>query len=576
MVKGLAEEAVHLPWLSPGAAFLAALATTPGAAGWSRARLDPGGMLLLVRHSFPPLAQLGLNPIPLALHEPDALTAANTYLRQLANTPGRRTGFASWSQPTIQPIYQASLTYARVAFALAQHSKRCNPEVAWICGLLAPLGWQTLAAIDPTMVAECLEECRQSDQPHEVQRRFFELDAAALARRVNQRWRLPGWLGAVTGHLALPAELAVALGAEVPLFLVTQLSVALVDGQLAGLKLACGGSPTALCHKLEFDAGQVHSWIQEALNQEQPAAEALTWQDPAHVALLPELLELAIAQRTADDAAAAEVLQQQMDALHEAVQMQRAPEHDSLRQQKLTALAEFAAGAAHEINNPLAVISGQAQYLLGRETDLDRREVLQKIIKQTQRISGILTEVMLFARPAPPKKRPIDVGELVREVAVSLQGFADERKVKLVCPEPALPITLDGDPEQISRALSGLLRNAIEAAPETGWAGVRVETPRADLLHLIVEDNGRGPNPSHHDLLFDPFFSGRDAGRGRGLGLPIAWRLARLHDGDVVLAECGSGTTRFILSLPIAATSHARYLQNGLPGPTPLPLASAG
>jgi signal transduction histidine kinase len=136
---------------------------------------------------------------------------------------------------------------------------------------------------------------------------------------------------------------------------------------------------------------------------------------------------------------------------------------------------------------------------------------------------------------------------------------------------------LQADREQIFRALSALLRNAIEAAPEGGWAGVSIETEHPNTVHFVVEDSGPGPNSDHRDRIFDPFFSGRDAGRGRGLGLPIAWRLARLHDGDVFLADRNGGPTCFILSLPLlSAASAAEPSVNGTPHQIALPLAAIG
>ena len=166
-----------------------------------------------------------------------------------------------------------------------------------------------------------------------------------------------------------------------------------------------------------------------------------------------------------------------------------------LQTDKLETLAEFAAGAGHEINNPLAVISGQAQYLLGYESDPGRQKALQTIIGQTQRIHDLLTELMQFARPAKPHKRPIDVGSLMREVTVALGDLAAQRQVRLVSPEPEHPLMLNADPRQLRTALTCLLRNAIEAAPPEGWAGVRVQTPTTDRLELLIEDSGPGPAP---------------------------------------------------------------------------------
>src|SRR5262249_12530639 len=108
---------------------------------------------------------------------------------------------------------------------------------------------------------------------------------------------------------------------------------------------------------------------------------------------------------------------------------------------------------------------------------------------------------------------------------------------------------------EVRTAVSGLLRNAIEAAPADGWASVRTEKRAQSSIDLIVEDNGVGPCPTIREHLFDPFFSGRSAGRGRGLGLPIAWRLAQQQGGDVSFDGIPSGVTRLILSLPVAGTA---------------------
>src|SRR5262249_51591779 len=114
-------------------------------------------------------------------------------------------------------------------------------------------------------------------------------------------------------------------------------------------------------------------------------------------------------------------------------------------------------------------------------------------------------------------------------------------------------LAVEGDPAQLRTALACLLRNAIEAAPPEGWAGLRVEKGGPGVVNFVVEDNGPGPTLAVREHLFDPFFSGRAAGRGRGLGLPTAWRLARQHGGDLRLDPSAPGLTRFVLSLPLPA-----------------------
>jgi signal transduction histidine kinase len=192
---------------------------------------------------------------------------------------------------------------------------------------------------------------------------------------------------------------------------------------------------------------------------------------------------------------------------------------------------------------------------------------LQAVVRQSQRIHQTLRDLMQFARPPRPRRQPADLGALVGAVAAELAEFAAERRVRLrwdggpaerngavhpLTPSPLPPLTVHADAAQVRNALTCLLRNAIEAAPADGWAAVRLEAPDAGRVDVVVEDSGPGLTAAQREHLFDPFYSGRQAGRGRGLGLPTAWRLARENGGDVRLVNPGPGPTRFVLTLPLA------------------------
>jgi signal transduction histidine kinase len=160
---------------------------------------------------------------------------------------------------------------------------------------------------------------------------------------------------------------------------------------------------------------------------------------------------------------------------------------------------------------------------------------------------------MQFARPSRPQKRTLDVRDLALAVTAGLEELAAGRQVRLELELPDEGCLTEGDPKQLHTALTCLVRNAVEAAAESGWARVRVE-PSGVQFRVVVEDNGPGPNSAQAEHLFDPFYSGRSAGRGRGLGLPTAWRLAREQGGDVAYEPLPSGPTRFVVRLPRAAT----------------------
>jgi signal transduction histidine kinase len=245
-------------------------------------------------------------------------------------------------------------------------------------------------------------------------------------------------------------------------------------------------------------------------------------------------------------------LEAEIDHLLTTINSLKCQEPERLRRLQLESLAELAAGAGHEINNPLAVISGQGQYLLNRETDPDRQRSLQTIIRQTHRIHQILTEMMQFARPGKPNHQPVNTQRWIQDVIDEMHDLLEQKEVRVEWREASEPLPLLGDTRQLHLALAGLVRNAIEAAPKHGWVRIELLTPIPGELRLHIEDNGPGPIPEQVEHLFDPFYSGRQAGRGRGMGLPIAWRMARSHGGDLWYEPLADGPTRFVLRLPLA------------------------
>jgi signal transduction histidine kinase len=539
-MDALGEAATELPCLSPCAAALAALARAPTATLWPEVRTDPGLVLLVVR-TLPSHTPPGPSTFPAALGDPVVLESAARHLRQ------RSPGYVAWNKPPFVTVYRSALACAQLAETVSACSERADPASAWVAGLLAPLGWLAACAAHPV-----------ASWPQVLP---GALDHAAIARRLNRHWRLPDWLAAVTGHLALPAEAVQPLGADADLFRVVQLAALLAEQQGRGLGLAVGGTQEHLAAALGLTTAEVEE-IRVAA--EEPEGVPV-WQRPDEVPLLADLLQLAADNRRLRGWPALDGAERDVDALQRALVAQRATEAERLHRLKLAALAEVAAGAGHEINNPLAVISGQAQYLLGHESDPERRRSLQTIVTHANRIHQTVTDLMQFARPPSPRGQTVDVGGLVREAATALRDLAEQRQVRLVCVEPAAPVTAHGDPAQVRTALRALLRNAIEAAPGEGWAGVRVGRADGGEVQLVVEDSGRGPGAAEREHLFDPFYSGRKAGRGRGLGLSTAWRLARENGGDVRYDAAPQGPTRFVLTLPASPDGAA----NGDEPPTP-------
>ncbi len=563
------EAVLDLAWLCPGADALLALARADAAGAWSVVRGDPGAALLAVRHGDE-LTRLTAPFSPHALHDAALLEAALLNLRESSVLD-----FVDWRRAEVRPVHDFALRCARVARRLAGATRHCDPDHAWLGALLAPLGWLTVCAVDPARAQACFSDPEHARHPVAVEKKHWGHDGAALARRLARHWRLPPWLAALVGHLGLPADVAVKFGAVSALFHVVQTAVALVQEHEAGLRLEVGATPAESSAVLGLSPSALDALVHdEPGDPEGEYTPPAAFRPPAEVPLLGEVLRLAADNRRLRGGTTLRRIEEDLDHLHESLREARAGEAERLQAQKLNALAEFAAGAGHEINNPLAVISGQAQFLLnklrGPRSRLlveaknghaepapvlpavegsEAEAALRKIVEQAQRVHQILRELMQFARPPQPHRQPFDLGALLREVAASQAELAAQRQVRLVCTPPEQSVALYADPAQVRMALACLLRNAVEAAPADGWAGLRVEAPAFDRVDVVVEDNGAGPPPQQREHLFDPFYSGRPAGRGRGLGLPTAWRLARQHGGDVRFVGLPNGPTRFVLSL---------------------------
>jgi hypothetical protein len=226
----------------------------------------------------------------------------------------------------------------------------------------------------------------------------------------------------------------------------------------------------------------------------------------------------------------------------------------ALREEKLASLAEFAAGAGHEINNPLAVIAGRSQLLLASERHPQRRHDLATIHAQARRVHEMILDLMLFARPPRPSFQQVDVRSIVEELARERAETLRRRRIELTTHfEDGLP-AVEADPTQLAVALAAAFDNAIQTLDQGGHIQVsaqrRVDQNDAQLV-IRIADNGPGMDEPTLRHCFDPFFSGRAAGRGLGMGMAKCWRILDLHDGSVDVDSKPRQGTTVSLVLPL-------------------------
>jgi signal transduction histidine kinase len=191
--------------------------------------------------------------------------------------------------------------------------------------------------------------------------------------------------------------------------------------------------------------------------------------------------------------------------------------------------------------------------LLKDERDPQRRQMLQSIGAQAYRIRDMIGDTMLFARPPKPELQDVCLSTIAEQVVSRLSEQMTQAgcAVDLSIPET---IRLNADPTQLSIVLSELLRNSRQALqPGGGGIELRAKVQPAAGCQFEVVDHGNGFSEIERIHAFDPFFSGRQAGRGLGFGLPKCWQIVRQHGGHIEIKSAPGGPTVVIVDWPAAA-----------------------
>lgn len=221
------------------------------------------------------------------------------------------------------------------------------------------------------------------------------------------------------------------------------------------------------------------------------------------------------------------------------------------QQEILEGVAEMAAGAAHELNNPLSVVSGRVQQLKAEETDPQRRELLELIETKSEEMARIVEDLARYARPRKPEKQ---IASLEEVVSAALQQLHEETVAGLDAIEirgmetsPDVYVDLS----QIAQAVAEVLKNALQSYPQDAGP-VRIETAAgpSGFAVITVIDQGIGMEPHVLRQVFEPFFSHKAAGRRRGMGLARARRLITLNGGSIRIDSAPQKGARVTIQLP--------------------------
>lgn len=226
----------------------------------------------------------------------------------------------------------------------------------------------------------------------------------------------------------------------------------------------------------------------------------------------------------------------------------RALERQVLHAERLASLGRFAAGIAHEINNPLG---GMANYLHLLSEDLESgsydnaRGWLPRLREGIERAAGTVRQVLSFAEPGRGEKRPMDLTEVVESTLSFLRGHPDCRGVALSARTPR-SLDLVGDPQTLGQLVLNLVLNACQAQPGGGEVEVRAER-KGETVELEVLDRGSGFPPELEETLFEPFHSTRGS---TGLGLAVCHGIVTDHGGRITVGKREGGGAAVRVALP--------------------------
>ena len=228
-----------------------------------------------------------------------------------------------------------------------------------------------------------------------------------------------------------------------------------------------------------------------------------------------------------------------------------------LQSQRLAALGELSAGIAHEINNPLAIIRQEAEWMqlmlknavIELEQVQELRGSLQQVIQQVERCTQIIRNLLDYARQREPVVQAVDVNRIVEDMTMLVEKEARNNNIAIDRRyDPELPL-IDSDAPGLRQVVLNILSNACQAIGKDGTITI-ITRSGANDLEIVIQDTGSGIPAENLGKIFVPFFSTKPLGQGTGLGLAISHGLIQQLGGGIrATSTVGLGTT-FIITLP--------------------------
>lgn len=236
-------------------------------------------------------------------------------------------------------------------------------------------------------------------------------------------------------------------------------------------------------------------------------------------------------------------------------------EYDQLQRQlilseKLASVGLLAAGVAHEINNPLEIISNYLSYIRYTHSAAEVTESIGKVKREIDYISKIVNNLLTFSGHQKPGRELVNLDEVISEILDLLKYNAEYKHIRIAFDHPQEESLFLGDKDQIKQVILNLIRNSFEAMPDGGTIRVATGTEESggrSWTRLVFEDTGSGIDTEDPNSIFLPFFSTKSASKNQlGLGLSISYRIIESFRGTMSVENIRDGGCRFTIALPRA------------------------
>ncbi|MCI0351612.1 MAG: ATP-binding protein [Acidobacteriales bacterium] len=218
--------------------------------------------------------------------------------------------------------------------------------------------------------------------------------------------------------------------------------------------------------------------------------------------------------------------------------------------EKLAAVGQLVAGAAHEINNPLTAILGYAELLSGDAAlAKEPRSFVEKIAAQAKRTQRLVANLLSFAKQSPAVKAPVNLNTLLEHATQMCEGDVKNKSIQITRSLYAdLPLVL-GDSNHLLQVFLHILNNAVDALKDVGGGLLQVAT-RCENEFAVVEISDTGPGIKEPERIFEPFYTTKPVGQGSGLGLSACYGIVQDHGGTITCYNRPGGGASFVITLP--------------------------